>query len=317
MKNPFCCASKRKRQTLDLVAELEMLEVKNSPRYIVSLTSFGKRLADTAPYAVITLLNQSVKPDKIILWVANEDKENVLRIMEDLTKKGLEIRFCEDIRAYTKLIPALKEFPNDYIITADDDLYYPQNWLEQLLEEHKKNPKKIICHRAHGIRTDENGEPLKYLQWRHCIKPNGRFSTDVFPTGVGGVLYPPNCFYKDITDKELFMKFSPLNDDIWYWAMAVINKEYFGDESPYIVVENGYSRNLQDVDHQQKQGGNALWNYNSQGGNDKQIKAVIEQYPQIRKYLQKIEPTKRWKRMLLDCTAFALGIAMAARAKFG
>jgi len=291
--------------------------MEKSPRYIVSLTSFGKRLTDTAPHAIITLLNQNVKPDKIILWVANEDKENVLRIMEDLTQKGLEIRFCKDIKSYKKIIFALEEFPDDYIITADDDAYYPQNWLEQLLAEHKKNLRKIICHRAHGIRVDENGNPLQYLQWRHCIKPDGFSSADVFPTGVGGMLYPPKCFYKDVTNEDLFMKLAPKADDIWLWAMAVINKEYFGGESPYIVVENGYSKKLKDIDPEQKRNENALWNYNLLGGNDRQLKAVIEQYPQIIEYLKKIKPVKLWKRTALNCKVLALRNVVAARAKFG
>jgi hypothetical protein len=38
---------------------------------------------------------------------------------------------------------------------------------------------------------------------------------------------------------------------------------------------------------------NALWAYNSQGGNDKQLKAVIEQYPQVNEVLKKIKPTKK------------------------
>jgi hypothetical protein len=48
--------------------------------------------------------------------------------------------------------------------------------------------------------------------------------------------------------------------------MAIINKEYLGRDSPYVVIENGYSDNLQSVDPVQEQGENALWNYNvSQG----------------------------------------------------
>jgi SAM-dependent methyltransferase len=295
----------RNIQTFKLIPTLRPLESRNSPRYIVSLTSYKKRLSDTAPYAIVTLFDQSIKPDKIVLWVANEDRENVPEIMEKLVAKGLEIRFCEDIRAYTKLIPALLEFPDDYIITADDDLYYPQSWFEQLLVEHKKNPRKIICHRAHGIKVDENHSPLSYNKWDFCIEPNLYFVhifisqeqsvhkhqfEAIFPTGVGGILYPPRCFYKDITNKELFVKLSYMNDDIWYWAMAILNREYFGEENPYIVVENGYSKNLQTIAPEQQQDGNALWNYNSQGVNDKQLKAVIEHYPQIKEVLEKIEP---------------------------
>jgi SAM-dependent methyltransferase len=287
----------RKKETLDLIPTLKPLEVRNSPKYIVSLTSYGKRLADTAPYAIVTLLNQSTKPDNLILWVANEDKEKIPPIMEKLTQKGLEIRFCEDIKSYKKLILAIETFPDDYIITADDDVYYPENWLEQLIVEHQKYPKKIICHRAHGIKVDENYNLLPYLQWDSCVEPSNysKRLEAIFPTGVGGILYPPKCLYKDIANKESFMKLVPYADDIWFWAMAVINKEYFGDESPYVVIENGYSRDTQSINLKQEQDGNALWNYNSQIGNDKNLKEMLEHYAQIKEYLQKIEPTKTFK----------------------
>lgn len=294
-----------KRQTLRLIPTLKPLESKKSPQYIVSLTSYGKRLTDTAPYAIITLFNQNVKPDKIVLWVANEDKENIPKIMEKLIEKGLEIRFCEDLKSYKKLIPSIENFPEDYIITADDDFYYPKNWFNQLITEHKENPKKIICHRAHGIKVDENHNPIPYGKWDYCIDPRIYYTLiaasrkqrvvryqweSVFPTGGAGTLYPPHSLHKDITDKELFMNLARYADDIWFWAMAVVNKKYFGEESPYVVIENGYSKNLQDIDPEQMQGENALMNYNWQNGNDKQLKAVIDHYPQINEMLRKIKP---------------------------
>jgi len=295
-----------KQETFAKIPLIKPLESKNSPRYIISLTSYGKRLADTAPYAIITLLDQSVKPDKILLWVSHEDKGAIPDVLYKLTEKNLEIRFCADIKSYKKLIYALQEYPDDYIITADDDVYYPQNWFEQLLVQHKINPKKIICHRAHGIKVDINHNPLPYSVWDNCICPSIYFAQifvsqkqsisshqpeAVFPTGVSGILYPPNCLYKETINKELFMKLAPNADDIWFWAMAIINKEYFGHESPYIVIENGYSQNLQDIEPEQTQGGNALWNYNSQGGNDIQLKSVIEKFSEIREVLRKITPS--------------------------
>jgi len=283
----------RKQQVIDALSDIKPINSKNSPQYIVSLTSYGERLTATAPYAITTIFQQTVQPDKILLWVAYEDKEIVLATLKDvnsilykLTEKGLEIRYCEDIKSYKKLIPAIENFPEDYIITTDDDVFFPKNWLEQLFVEHKKNPKKIICHRAHGIKVDENHNLLPYNEWDACTQKSG----NLFPTGIGGILYPPKCFYEDIVNKKLFMKLAPKADDIWFWAMAVINKEYFGGESPHIVIENGYSRNWSSIEPEQEQNGKALWNYNcSQGGNDKQLKDVIEQYPQIRKYLHRIE----------------------------
>lgn len=43
--------------------------------------------------------------------------------------------------------------------------------------------------------------------------------------GVGGVLYPPNSLYCDITNENLFMELAPTNDDIWFWLMAVLNNK--------------------------------------------------------------------------------------------
>ena len=295
-------AAVKRQQIIALIPSLLPLESKHFPQYIVSLTSYGKRLTDTAPFAIITILHQTVKPDKIVLWVANEDKENIPHVMKKLTEKGLEIRFCKDIKSYKKLIPALDSFPEDYIITADDDIFYPQNWFEQLVVEHKNNPHKIICHRAHRIKVGEDHNPIPYNKWIHNINQNNysastsqkqsvtpcRFE-NVFPTGGAGILYPPKCFHKDIKNEELFMGLAPYADDIWFWAMAIINKEYFGGESPYIVVENGYSQNLSLINPKQEKSKNTLISYNlAQNGNDKQLKMVIERYPQIRDALKKL-----------------------------
>ena len=265
-------------------------------RYIVSLTSYGERIVDTCPYTIYSLINQSVKPDKIVLWIGHGDKEKVSPLLEKLIKKGLEIRFVEDIRSYTKIIYALEAFPYDYVATADDDVFYPKNWLEKLATESKINPGKIITNRAHGIKIDENYNPLPYNEWFYCIKPEKYFAVEkhslfsVFPTGVGGILYPPKCFHKDITNRDLFKKLAPFADDVWLWAMAIIN-EKFANESPYVVVEKG-DKGLKFPDAKSQQGtGSALHHYNTlQDGNDKQIKAVIEYYPQIKETLKKIKP---------------------------
>ena len=112
----------------------------------------------------------------------------------------------------------------------------------------------------------------------------------VFPIGCGGILYPPKCFHKDITNNALFTNLAPHADDIWFWAMAIINKEYFGNECPHVVIENGYKK-LSAVEHPNEQKEKSLYfRYNRKGGNDRQFNAVIEQYPQIREILKKIKP---------------------------
>jgi len=249
-----------------------------TPQYIVSLTSYGKRLQTTAPIAIASILHGNILPSRIILWVS-EDGWEQNKYLQSLQEKGLEIRYFEDLKSYKKLIPALQEFPDDYIITADDDLLYPHNWFEQIMECHKTYPDKIICHRAHGIRVDSEHNLLPYNNWDWCAEPQEH--ERIFPTGGAGTLYLPHCLHKDVLNKDLFMKLAPNADDVWFWAMALINK------SQYTVIKNGYSSSIIDIGMQDS----ALQNSNvDEGGNDRQIKAVVENYPQIKDIINKIKP---------------------------
>ena len=114
---------------------LGITKTKRKPEIIVSLTSFPKRI-NIVVKTINTILNQSVKPDKIILWLANEQFPNKEKDLPDelldLKNFGLMINWCEDLRSYKKLIPTLNLYPNDIIITADDDIYYDKDWIESL-----------------------------------------------------------------------------------------------------------------------------------------------------------------------------------------
>ena len=205
-------------------SELGITDEKREPELIVSLTSYPDRMYDIH-YTIYSLFKQNLKPNKIILWLGeeqfpNRDKDLSKKLL-DFKKHGLIIKYTNDLRAYTKLIPALKEYPNSIIVTADDDIFYPENWLDKLYNSWKDNMDCIVCHRAHKITIKDN-KFIPYNSFKQEIieeKP----SFDHFLTGVGGVLYPPNIFYKDIFNEELFKKLSPQNDDIWFWAMAVLN----------------------------------------------------------------------------------------------
>ena len=114
---------------------------------IISLTSFGRRLEESAYRAICTLLDQTT-PARVILYLDEGDEPtSKLRSLNDL-----EI-VCgnENVGSYSKLVWALRDFPNDVIVTVDDDIYYSRNWLSQLLEQHEKYPHKIIAHKAHSI----------------------------------------------------------------------------------------------------------------------------------------------------------------------
>ena len=116
-------------------------------KIIISMTSFPRRIND-AKYAVYSLLNQNFPADMVILWLAEEEfpkrEKNLPADLLAMIPHGLTLKFCKNLLAYKKLIPALEEYPDSVIVTADDDLYYNPDWLKILYEEHLKFPQNII-----------------------------------------------------------------------------------------------------------------------------------------------------------------------------
>jgi hypothetical protein len=92
-------------------------------KLIVSLTSYPLRFA-TLPLTLRSLLCQAVKPDRIVLWVPHDDEPIIPEAVRRLTSYGVEIRTTDDIKSFKKIIPAVRAFPDAFIVTADDDVYY-------------------------------------------------------------------------------------------------------------------------------------------------------------------------------------------------
>lgn len=197
---------------------------RNSPHglpglLIVSLTSYPPRYPSLLP-TLKCLLTQSMRPDLVILWVTPEDAKQLPNNIIALKSKGLEIRkYPDDLGPYKKIIPTLQIYPDAFIVTADDDIYYERNWLKKLVQTWTGNTKQIVCHRAHKITLDDNGIPKPYTKWEHDISGPTK-SAHIFPTGVGGVLYPPGCFSPEVLDTHKFMQLSPKADDVWLYFMA-------------------------------------------------------------------------------------------------
>lgn len=188
---------------------------------IISLTTYGERFYHVHT-TIESLMQQTVKANKIILWLDYSFKEkNIPLSLQAQMKRGLEIRYCKDLGSYKKLIPALKEFPESIIITVDDDVIYNIRTIEKLITAYKHNPQFIYCNRMHRIKCD-NHKILPYREWEKGIMDT-KESPFNFPVGIGGVLYPPHCFNNEIFNEEFFLKKCPNGDDIWFKAMALLN----------------------------------------------------------------------------------------------
>ena len=204
-------------------------ETHNLPnKLVVSLTSYKPRFFTLYP-TLLSLAQQRVAPDVIVLWVSEEDydylPENIIKLQGAVNngKAIFTISKTVDIGPYTKIIPSLERYGESFIVTADDDIYYPSWWLENLLDEYTGTNSEIICYLAHEITFDYETNNIKsYGAWIKN-KSNDVDSLLGFPLGVGGVLYPPSSLNELVTNRDVFLRESPMADDIWLFWMARLN----------------------------------------------------------------------------------------------
>ena len=233
------CKKHRVEVNLKEVNEVGITSEKRNPQVIVSLTTYPARI-NTVYKTISTLLTQTVKPDKVVLWLASPQfsgitlPQNLIRLEEF----GLEIKWVKkDIRSFKKLIPSLKEYPNDIIITADDDIFYPENFVENLYNAYLANPEYIHANRAFMIKKRMNGK--LYIKSR-----NYQYNSTYLPSFKNelmsgyGTLFPPHSLADIATDDNVFMEVMPTNDDIWAWGMAVLKG------TKIMVSKNGYKLKL-------------------------------------------------------------------------
>ncbi|WP_191965285.1 glycosyltransferase family 2 protein [Marinobacter halotolerans] len=190
----------------------------------ISLTSHSYRV-DRVHLTIQSLMDQELKADRISLYLDDSDFDasNLPKDLINLTDRGLKISYKKPIGPYNKLIPALKEYPNDLIVTVDDDLIYPRSFLRKLYESYIRDPNFIHCYRMHYMKFGDNGKLARYKNWdleSGIIEPG----LLVFPTGVGGVLYPPNSLNDEVFNEEAFLALAPGADDIWFKAMSLLNR---------------------------------------------------------------------------------------------
>lgn len=195
---------------------------KRARRIIVSLTSYGRRVTKLAPIVIHSMMTQTLKPDKIILWLddINWNRCNIPSNLKHLEACGLDIRFCKDIKSYKKLIPAIQAYPNDIIVTIDDDVYYEPTIIEELYNAYKKDPNSIHAFLTSTLKFEVMNNPNEYC----CGEghPN-RFD---FATGVGAILYSKKLLHNDVTDEDKFLRLAPNADDIWFYFMEYLNNTH-------------------------------------------------------------------------------------------
>jgi len=241
-------------------------------KIIVSLTTYSHRI-HSVYITIESIAKQTMKADKIILWLDKEEfnDETIPISLKNLKKRGLTIKYYKNIKGYKKLIPTLKEHPNDIIITVDDDIIYNFDLIENLYKTYTEYPNSIICYRGHLMKFDNENNILPYNKWEKDI-PSSKPSLLIFPTGAGGILYFPGCFNKDVLNEEIFMKLAPNGDDIWFKVMSLLQ----GTKCKTIGINNSKCTNQVPLESSKI---NDLAQLNViKKYNDKQLENLIKHY---------------------------------------
>lgn len=202
---------------------------------ILSLTSYPPRFSKLH-LTLYSLLDQSCKPDKVVLWIAEQDIELLTKEVLKLQKTGqLEINKCQDLGPGKKILPTLKNFGGAHVVTADDDICYQRNWLQALIDGWDGDQKTVVAHRVHRITINQNGDINPYLQWEFDIRSMERNALN-FATGVGGVLYPSGCLDARVSDIKSYVALCFWQDDVWLYWMERLCSTY--------VIFSGYDAKL-------------------------------------------------------------------------
>ena len=196
-------------------------KLKRETKIIVSMSAEEEDFGNLK-YTLFSVFNQKIAPDNVVLWIS--DKYELSDLPYSVTryiKNGLDVRFVNDIGTFTKILYALKEFEDCIIVTADENIYYPKNWLAKLYLSYISCPNDIHAHSVADVmcKGDKLDSVTKWKKFAGMEKAGYNY----FPLETGGVLYPPNCFIREISREDIYRKKLKTSWDIWSWIIALMS----------------------------------------------------------------------------------------------
>lgn len=245
-------------------------QISREKKVIISFTSFPNRIEDVW-IVVECLFRQSYKADKIILWLSKPQFEGIElpKKLLDQQVRGLEIRFVDDdLKSHKKYLYAFESFPNDYVITVDDDLYYDDFLIENLVLLKNKYPNDIPTNRAHQISFDKGKNINKYSKWFHNYT-GSKPSFFIVQTGGYGTLYTKEDFHTTYNNIEIIKDLIPHADDLWLKTQTLLM-------SKQIVTNSNYNKDPITIKKSQLE--KLVTKNVINGGNDTQLRAVFDHF---------------------------------------
>ena len=235
--------------------------------YVVSLTTYPARVGNVWRVIEMAANQRGIKEKyAICLYLIKSEFEGIdlPAKIKELQARGLTVKFNEEnLKCHNKYFYAFTDYPDKTIITIDDDLLYNHHTISKLIKFNKKHSDCIAFNRGNLLIKDN---PYKDWPFIHNMTTP---CFNAFPTGVGGVLYPPNCCGYTVTNLNVIKQTCLRADDLW----LNFNSRLKGTK----VVQTDLKSTFMVLPDSNQQ--YALWATNNSGGsneNDKQIVSISE-----------------------------------------
>lgn len=231
---------------------------------IISLTSHGDRLEKA--YYTLESIARGYRQAPVVLWLDQSDFDSEWpRSLRRLVDRGLQVRCSDGLYGpHTKYWGQFREMAGTSVrvATIDDDMIYPEWFLQRLLFIGDLRGDAVIAYRAHRIELRDE-KILPYLKWHAADTSEASFLH--FATGVSGVLYPSSFISYVVEQGDEFLALSPRADDVWLHACALRSGH---------LVRQVYAKPRNFAVVPRTQNGALVVGNTLMGGNDEQINRV-------------------------------------------
>lgn len=187
---------------------------------VVSMTTHGARLK-TVAIALESIARGSTRPQRLLLWLQTPEQFRTAPAgLRRLERRGVEILLSPDYGPHTKYYPYTASVGEHTLplVTADDDIIYPRNWLALLADANRRHPEAISGHWVSIIGPAVDGV-ADYSTWARARDTAAREAN--FAVGVSGVIYPPAMLQQLKAHGTGFAAACPGADDIWLKWVAL------------------------------------------------------------------------------------------------
>lgn len=234
---------------------------------IISLTTHGKRLNKV--YVTLESIARGYERAPIVLWLDEPDfNSEYPPSLKRLIKRGLQVR-CSDGRygPHTKYWGQFREVvgTGKRVVTIDDDMIYPEWFLQNLRFIADLRNDVVTAYRAHRIEL-RKGRMMPYAKWSAANTCDASYLH--LATGVSGVMYPASFIAHVVEQSDVFMSLTPKADDIWLHACALRSghriRQVYAQPRNFAVIPS-------------TQIGALVMGNTFGGGNDEQISKVYTQ----------------------------------------